>query len=143
MIGDNREGGVYPRGEVRCVQRRDSCVSQRRRTELDMQLLCCCCINQHKCLYSVPATEQQKRPWLCLIFNDNVPAAVRVCMYVCANHFKSDCFSNESQYKADPRKRISLNHTGPSNCTRATNKCSLIVFTFADQYGEVSWKLAN
>ena len=31
------------------------------------------CINQHQCLYSVPATEQQKRPWLCLIFKDNVP----------------------------------------------------------------------
>ena len=58
------------------------------------------CKNQHQCLYSVPATEQQKRQWLCLIFNDNVLATVPVNLYVCANHFISDCFSNKGQYKA-------------------------------------------
>ena len=51
------------------------------------------CKNQHKCLYSVPATEQQKRQWLRFIFNGNVPAVVRVSLYVCANHYTSDCFS--------------------------------------------------
>ena len=29
-----------------------------------------------------------------------MPAAVRVSLYVCANHFTSDGFSNEGQYKA-------------------------------------------
>ena len=45
----------------------------------------------------------------------------------------------------DPCKRISPNHTGPSNCTQATGKCRhvLIVFPVAYEYGEVSWKLAN
>ena len=61
------------------------------------------CINQHKCLYSVPATEEQKRQWLRFIFNDNAPAILPVSLYVCANHFTSDCFSNEGQYKALPR----------------------------------------
>ena len=91
------------------------------------------------------------RQWLFFIFNDNVPAAVRVSLCVCANHFTSDCFSNDCQYKAGFAltltlvKRISPNHTGPSNCTRASDKCrrGLIVFTVADEYGEVSWKLAN
>ena len=41
------ERRLHPRGEGRCVQQ---------------------CINQHQCLYSVPATEQQKRQWLCFIF---------------------------------------------------------------------------
>ena len=58
------------------------------------------CKNQHQCLYSVPATEEQKRQWLRFIFNDNVPAAVCVSLYVCANHFASDCFSNKGQNKA-------------------------------------------
>ena len=58
------------------------------------------CKNQHKCLYSVPAREEQKRQWLSLIFNDNVPAAVRVSLYVGANHLTSDSFSNRDQYKA-------------------------------------------
>ena len=58
------------------------------------------CTNQHKSLYSVPTTEEQKSQWLLFIFNDNVPATVRVSLYVCANHFRSDCFSNEGQYKA-------------------------------------------
>ena len=66
------------------------------------------CKNQHKCLYSVPATEQQKRQRLCFIFNDNVPAAVRVSLYVCANHFTSDCFSNECQYKAGFASTLTL-----------------------------------
>ena len=72
---------------------------------------------------------------------------VLVC--VCANHFTSDCFNNDGQYRlcldTNPCKRISPNHTGPSNCTRATDECrwGLIVFTVADEYGEVSWKLAN
>ena len=58
------------------------------------------CINQPHCLYSVRATGDQKRQWLHFIFNDNVPAAVCVSLYVCANHFTSDCFSNAGQYKA-------------------------------------------
>ena len=66
------------------------------------------CINQHKCLFSVPATEQQKRQWLHFIFNDNMPAVVRVSLYVCANHFTSDCFSNEGQYKAGFASTLTL-----------------------------------
>ena len=54
-------------------------------------------IIQHKCLYSVPATEQHKRQWLRFIFDDNMPATLPVSLYVCANHFTSDCFSNEGQ----------------------------------------------
>ena len=54
------------------------------------------CKNQHQCLYSVPATEQQKRQWLHLIF----------C--VCANHFTSDCFSNKGQYKAGFASTLTL-----------------------------------
>ena len=54
----------------------------------------------HSILYSVPATEEQKRQWLRFIFNDNVPATLCVSLFVCANHFTSDCFSNEGQYKA-------------------------------------------
>ena len=63
--------------------------------------------NQHKCLYSVQATEQQKRQRLCFIFKDNVPAAVRVSLYVCANHFTSDCFS-VSNYKAGFASTLTL-----------------------------------
>ena len=43
-------------------------------------------------------SQLQKRQWLHFIFNDNMPAKLPVSL--CANHFKSDCFSNEGQYKA-------------------------------------------
>ena len=66
------------------------------------------CKNQHKCLYSVPATEQQKRQWLRFIFNDNVTAMLPVSLYVCANHFTSDCFSNKGQYKAGFASTLTL-----------------------------------
>ena len=39
------------------------------------------CKNQ---LYSVPATEEQKRQWLHFIFNDKMPATVRVSLCVLA-----------------------------------------------------------
>ena len=78
-------------------------------------------------------------------------AAVRVRLYVCANHFTSDHFSNEDQYKAGfastqtPPKWISPNHTGSSNCTQVTGKCRhvLIVFPVSYEYGEVSLKLVK
>ena len=41
------------------------------------------CKNQHQCLYSVLATEQQKRQWLRFIFNESMPAAVHASLCVC------------------------------------------------------------
>ena len=67
---------------------------------------------------------------------------VKRCSY---KLFRFSSLRNERSLDTDPHKRISPNHTGPSNCTRATGKChrSLIVFTVAYEYGEVCWKLAN
>ena len=77
---------------------------------------------------------------LCFIFNDNMLAVERVGLYVCANHFTWDCFSNEGQYKAGFASTLT-----PSICTQATGKCrrGLIVFTVPYEYGEVSWTMAN
>ena len=66
------------------------------------------CNNQYQCLYAVPATEVQKRQWLRFIFNDNVSATLPVSLYVCANHFTLDCFSNEGQYKAGFASTLTL-----------------------------------
>lgn len=66
------------------------------------------CKDQHKCLYSVPAPEEQKRQWLCFIFNNRVPATFPVNLFVCANHFTSACFSNEGQYKAGFASTLTL-----------------------------------
>ena len=41
-------------------------------------------------------------------FKNNVPATVRVSLYVCANQFTSDCFSNEGQYKAGFASTLTL-----------------------------------
>ena len=38
LLGDIREGGVHPRGEVRCVQQWDSSVSQCCRSELETKI---------------------------------------------------------------------------------------------------------
>ena len=59
-------------------------------------------------LQAVQATEQQKRQWSHFIFNDNVPATVRINLFVCANHFTSDCFGNEGQYKAGFASTLTL-----------------------------------
>ena len=95
-----REGGSFLRWSSVCQTVREQCFAM---SSLRVRHTNCSFvgwINQHKCLYSVPASEQQKRQWLHFIFNDNVPAAVHVSLYVCTNHFTSDCFSNKGQYKA-------------------------------------------
>ncbi|KAM8755816.1 uncharacterized protein AB9X84_009227 [Acanthopagrus schlegelii] len=66
------------------------------------------CKDQHKCLYAVPAAQEQKTQWLRFIYNEDVVGAVRVGLYVCANHFTSDCFSNEGQYKAGFASTLTL-----------------------------------
>ena len=62
---------------------------------------------QRKCLYSVQATEEQKRQWLCFIFNNNVPTTVSVSLFVGAKNF-TDCFSIEGQYKAGYASTLTL-----------------------------------
>ena len=42
------------------------------------------------------------------IFNDKMPAAVHVSLYVCTNHFTSDCFSDEGQYKTGFASTLTL-----------------------------------
>lgn len=66
------------------------------------------CRSQHKGLYSVPAAEEQKSRWLRFIFNDRAPATVPVGLFVCANHFTADCFSNQGQYKAGFASTLTL-----------------------------------
>ena len=95
------------------------------------------CKNQHKCLYSVPATEQQKRQWWHFIFYNSVSAAVHdsLCVCVCANRFTSDCFSNEGQYKAGFASTLTLIKgsvpTIPDPATAPEPQVSVIVFTVA------------
>ena len=59
--------------------------------------------------YILPQLQNNRRDRGCVyFFIDNVPAAVCVSLYVCANHFTSDCFSNEGQYKAGFTSTLTL-----------------------------------
>ena len=62
------------------------------------------CKNQHQCLYCVPATEQHKRQWLCYIFNDNVPAAVRVSLCVLTTSHRTASVTRVSTKLALPQQ---------------------------------------
>ena len=51
--------------------------------------------------YILSQLQNNRRDSGCLsIFNENVQAAIRVSLHVCATHFTSDCFIKEGQYKA-------------------------------------------
>ena len=139
LPGDIREGGIHPRGKVWFVQQQDSSVSQCHRSDLDTQIALLLVVKINLSAYIL--SQLQKRQWLRFIFNDIMPATVCVSLFVCANYFTSDSFSNECQYKAGFAttltllKRISPTHTGPSNCTWATDMCRhvLIVFPVAKE----------
>ena len=103
----------YLRGCSVCPAARQQCFATSPLTARHANCSVVGCKNQHKCQFT---TEQQKkvlqnnrRDSGCVsFFNDNVPAAVHVSLDVCANHFTSDCFSNEGQYKAGFASTLTL-----------------------------------
>ncbi len=59
-------------------------------------------------LYRLPATEPQRTEWLSFMYEGQVPLNLPKVMYVCANHFRTDYFLNEGQYKAGFAKKLKL-----------------------------------
>ncbi|XP_059181029.1 uncharacterized protein LOC131959829 [Centropristis striata] len=66
------------------------------------------CTNQHKCLFSVPASEEKRKPWLVIIYGKDVPATVSTNLNICAHHFTADCFANIGQYNAGFASKMTL-----------------------------------
>ncbi|XP_057191028.1 uncharacterized protein LOC130555030 isoform X2 [Triplophysa rosa] len=58
------------------------------------------CTDQHRSLFRVTASEKSREQWILFIFNGNPPERVSKNLFVCANHFKPECFVNLGQYKA-------------------------------------------
>lgn len=66
------------------------------------------CKDQHKSLHQPPAAEDRRAEWFDFIFNGDVPAKVSKHLYVCANHFASDCFTNLGPYRAGLAAKLFL-----------------------------------
>ena len=59
--------------------------------------------------YILSQLQNNRRDSGCVsFFNNNMPAAVCVSLYVCAKQFTSDCFNNEGQYKAGLASTLTL-----------------------------------
>ncbi|XP_008299624.1 uncharacterized protein LOC103371915 isoform X4 [Stegastes partitus] len=66
------------------------------------------CKSERKSLHTLPASEDLKSRWITFIFDGNVPSTVGKFLYVCANHFTSDCFLNKGQYQAGFASKLKL-----------------------------------
>ncbi|XP_051255127.1 uncharacterized protein LOC127362901 [Dicentrarchus labrax] len=66
------------------------------------------CTTQHSTIHSLPASEDLLVQWIHFIYDGNVPARVGKRLYVCANHFLTDCFQNLGQVNAGLAKRLLL-----------------------------------
>lgn len=66
------------------------------------------CKDQHKSLHRPPASEDRRAEWLNFIFNGRVPATVSKHLYVCANHFLSDYFTNIGLYREGLAEKLFL-----------------------------------
>uniref|UniRef100_A0A8C5NHU9 THAP-type domain-containing protein n=1 Tax=Gouania willdenowi TaxID=441366 RepID=A0A8C5NHU9_GOUWI len=72
------------------------------------------CRNPHASLHRLPASEPFRSAWLSFIFYGNVPTSVGKVIFVCAKHFKDDCFCNLRQYKERFAKNCSIEGSIPS-----------------------------
>ncbi len=66
------------------------------------------CKTQHRALHCLPAIEPQRTEWLSFQFEGQVPLNLPKVVFVCANHFRTDCFLSERQYKAGFAKKLKL-----------------------------------
>ncbi|XP_048037922.1 uncharacterized protein LOC125263095 [Megalobrama amblycephala] len=64
------------------------------------------CTSEHKSLHLLPASEPLRTRWISFIFKGKAPENAPKHIFVCANHFTSDCFMNEGQYKAGFAKKL-------------------------------------
>ncbi|KAM7382656.1 hypothetical protein PAMP_002378 [Pampus punctatissimus] len=81
------------------------------------------CTDQHKSLHQPPAAEDRRAEWIKFIFNGKVPDTVGKNLYVCANHFVPDCFTNLGQYNAGLATKLSLKEGSvPTVCDKTAEE---------------------
>ena len=104
-----RAGRSSPRWSF-CVQWWDSSVSQHCRSELDTQLLCCWLYKSthQSSAYILSQLQNNRRDRGLVSFLMTTCRLQFVLACVCANHFTSDCFSNECQNKAGFASTLTL-----------------------------------
>ena len=79
-------------------------------------------------LHHLRTKEDIRAKWLNFIFQANVPASVSKSV-VCANHFTSDCFSNQGQYQAGLATRLFLKDGSiPTVRVNATEEETVSIF---------------
>ncbi|XP_028256552.1 zinc finger MYM-type protein 4-like isoform X2 [Parambassis ranga] len=101
------------------------------------------CTIEHKSLHALPS-EEVKAQWIHFIFDGRVPSVMGKNLYVCANHFTSECFINKGQYQAGFASKLKLKDgsiptirdpgsdlkdvstSTPSNTTMETNSTSSV-----------------
>ncbi|MED6249762.1 hypothetical protein ATANTOWER_019188 [Ataeniobius toweri] len=66
------------------------------------------CINPHHSIHRPPGSEPLRSAWLNFIFNGIVLTSVGKVFFVCAKHFREECFSNLYQYEGGLVKGLRL-----------------------------------
>lgn len=67
------------------------------------------CRNEHKSDHLLPTADPVQTQWINFIFDREFPRARSKVLYVCSNHFTSDCFTSEGQYKAGLTSELKVN----------------------------------
>ncbi|XP_039537948.1 uncharacterized protein LOC120486154 [Pimephales promelas] len=91
------------------------------------------CNTVHSSVYSLPTSEPLKKQWMDFIYEENAPLTLPKYVYVCSNHFESDCFLNEGQFKAGLASKLILKSgsfptvrdptTPPEEASTSTRSC--------------------
>ncbi|XP_054626249.1 uncharacterized protein LOC129178248 isoform X3 [Dunckerocampus dactyliophorus] len=81
------------------------------------------CTGRRTSLYRLPNTKDIRAKWIRFIYGGNVPASTGKSLFVCANHFTSDCFLNLGQFNAGLALRLNVKD-GSVPTVRATEEGS-------------------
>ncbi|XP_039541035.1 uncharacterized protein LOC120488385 isoform X2 [Pimephales promelas] len=68
------------------------------------------CNTVDSCFHLLPTSETLKKQWMDFIYEGKAPRTLPKYVYVCSNHFESDCFLNEGQFKAGLASKLILKY---------------------------------
>src|SRR4029434_10184201 len=100
------------------------------------------CTDPQRSIHHVPASEETRVKWMDFIFEGNVPERIGKILFVCANHYELDCFTNLGQYNSGLARRLTLQARSVPSICRSTDEGIVSIFKNI-YFDRLVWAVSN